>query len=263
MPLYIGGSRARATRNYEPRMRQTAERLATQGISVYPVAQPSNLLTPESVREALKLFADTTGGRLTLTMNDPTEGLKTTALDQRAIYSVGFYAVAAPDNKWHPIAVQVRRPNITVTHRQGYLAEAPAAQPLEWGEEQWRTAIANPLSSSVVRLDGQIEPGAEPRTFDFRMQVALDDVHFRDVGGKAVAEIEIATAEKVASGDFAFRVERATLGRVNAEPGAVAPYARRWTLRPETTSVRVIVRDRLTGRYGTLDIPVSKQVGQD
>jgi VWFA-related protein len=86
MPLYIGSSRARATRNYEPRMRETAERLATQGIAVYPVAPPvARGLTPESVRESLNLFADTTGGRVTLTMNDPTEGLKTTALDQRAI----------------------------------------------------------------------------------------------------------------------------------------------------------------------------------
>lgn len=258
MPLYIGGSRARATRNYEPRMRQTAERLATQGIAVYPVAQPSKALTPESVREALHLFADITGGRVTLTMNDPTEGLRATALDQRGIYSVGFYAVAAPDNKWHPLTVQVRRPNVTVTHRQGYLSEAPAAQPLEWGEDQWRSALANPLSSSVVRLDGQVTPveGAAAGTLDFRMQIALDDVHFREAGGKATAEIEIATAEKIASGDFAFRIERAMLGRANTEPGALVPYSRRWTLRPDTTGVRIIVRDRFTGRYGTLDIPV-------
>ena len=183
--------------------------------------------------------------------------MKTTALDQRAIYSVGFYAIAAPDNKWHPVGVQVRRPNVTVTHRRGYLAEAPAAQPLEWGEDQWRTAFANPLSSSLIRLDGRIEPVAgAPRALDFRMQIALDDVHFRDVEGKSLADIEIGTAEKIASGDFMFRVERASLGRVNADPGALAPYSRRWTSSADTTIVRVIVRDRFTGRYGTLDIPM-------
>jgi VWFA-related protein len=257
MPLYIGGSRARRGRDYEPRMRQTAERLATQGIAVYPVA---SRVTGEPTKEALNLFAATTGGRVTLTMNDPTEGLRTTALDQRAIYSVGFYAVAAPDNKWHPIAVQVRRPNVTVTHRQGYLAEAPAMQPLEWGEEQWRTALANPLSSSLVRLDGQIAPvvGAAPRSLDFRMQIALDDLHFRDAGGKAVAEIEIVTAEKIESGDFSFRIERASVGRTNIDPGALAPYAQHWTLKPETRTVRVIVRDRFTARYGTLDVPIGR-----
>ena len=257
MPLYLGGSRARKERDYEPRMRQTAERLATQGVAVYPIAQPDKNLTPESVREALVLFADTTGGRVTYTMNDPMEALKTTALDQRAIYTVGFYEVAAPDNKWHPIAVHVRRPNVVVTHRRGYLAEAPAAQPLEWGEEEWRTALGNPLSSSVIRLDGQVTPaaGAGARAFDFVMQMALDDVHFRESGGKFVAEIEIATAEKIASGEFSFRIERASLGRANADTGGLAPYSRRWMLKPETRMVRVIVRDRFTGRYGTLDIP--------
>jgi hypothetical protein len=245
MPLYIGRSRATRTTDYEPRMRQTAERLATQGIAVYPVASQ---LASETIKESLNLFADTTGGRVTLTMNDPTEGLRTTALDQRGIYSIGFYAVAPPDNTWHPITVQVKRPNVTLTHRRGYRSEAPAAQPVEWGEAEWRTAIANPLSSSVVRLEGQIEAaaGADPRTLDFRMQMALDDVHFREVGGKAVA-------------DIAFRIERATLGRTNSDPGALAPYARRWTLRPDTTVVRIIVRDRFTGRYGTLDIPVTKK----
>jgi VWFA-related protein len=258
MPLYLGGSRTNFTTNYEPRMRQTAERLATQGIAIYPVA---SRLAGESVKDSLNLFADTTGGRVTLTMNDPTEGLKTTALDQRAIYSVGFYAVAAPDNKWHPISVQVRRPNVTVTHRRGYLSEAPAVQPLEWEEEQWRTALANPLSSSIVRLDGQIAPaGTAARTLDFRMQIALDDLHFRESGGKQLAEIEIATAEKIASGDFSFRIERATLGRSNNDLGAVAPYVRQWTLRPETRTVRVIVRDRFTGRYGTLDIPTNPTI---
>ena len=256
MPIRLG--RRGAARDFEERMRSTAQRLATQGVALYPV---SSRLSTESVKESLNLFADVTGGRVTLTMNDPIEGLKTTALDQRAIYSLGFYAVAPPDNKWHPITVQVKRPGVTVTHRQGYLSETPAAQPLEWGEEHWRSALANPLGSSVVRLDGQVDPvtGAAAGTFDFRMQIALDDLHFRDADGKRVAEVEIVTAEKVASGDFAFRVERASLGApANAAPGATAPYTRRWALRPDTVTVRVIVRDRFTARFGTLDMPVGK-----
>lgn len=38
MPLYLGGSRPRRGRDYESRMRQIAERLATQGVAVYPIA---------------------------------------------------------------------------------------------------------------------------------------------------------------------------------------------------------------------------------
>jgi hypothetical protein len=30
-----------------------------------------------------------------------------------------------------------------------------------------------------------------------------------------------------------------------------------WELTPDASTVRLIVRDRLTGRYGTLDVPVT------
>jgi hypothetical protein len=36
----------------------------------------------------------------------------------------------------------------------------------------------------------------------------------------------------------------------------VLRYTDRWKLRPGTTMIRVIVRDRSSGRYGTLDVPV-------
>lgn len=243
---------------YEPLMRKTAERLATQGVAIYPVA--SQLKASAYVPGALELFADVTGGRVTFTLNEATEGLKTTAVDQRGIYSVGFYAVGTPDNRWHPVDVRVKRPGVKVTYRQGYISEAPAALPLELSEDQWRVALANPLGSSAVRLDGQFQPaaGGEPGAFDLRLQIALADLHFRDAGGKAIAEVEIVTAEKIAVGDFAFRVERASLGLpANAGPASVARYSRRLSLKPGTSTLRLIVRDRFTGRYGTVDIPLN------
>jgi hypothetical protein len=39
--------------------------------------------------------------------------------------------------------------------------------------------------------------------------------------------------------------------------GAVR-YALRATLKPATATIRLIVRDRFTGRYGTLDLPVNQ-----
>jgi len=68
------------------------------------------------------------------------------------------------------------------------------------------------------------------------------------------------TAEKLASGEFGFRVERASLGLpANAGQAPVAGYSRRLTLKSDTATVRLLIRDRLTGRYGTLDIRVSQR----
>jgi VWFA-related protein len=257
MPIRNAPSRARATRDYEARMRATAERLATQGVAVYPV---SSSLADEPVKESLNLFADVTGGRVTLTMNDPIEGLRTTALDQRATYSLAFYAVAPPDDRWRRVTVQTRRPNVQLRHRQGYRAEAAAQQSVEWGEEQWRAALGNPLGSSLIRLDADFRRTVEPNTYDLRMNIALDDLHYRADGGAAAAQIEVAIAEKIGDGNFAFRVERGALG-APPEQGAdaTAAYAKRLQLRPDTVTVRIIVRDRFTGRHGALDFPLSRR----
>jgi hypothetical protein len=34
-------------------------------------------------------------------------------------------------------------------------------------------------------------------------------------------------------------------------------FAKSWTINPDTTALRVIVRDRLTGRFGVLDMPLN------
>ena len=35
-------------------------------------------------------------------------------------------------------------------------------------------------------------------------------------------------------------------------------YAHRWEVHPETTEIRLIVRDRLTGRYGAIEMQVKQ-----
>jgi hypothetical protein len=40
---------------------------------------------------------------------------------------------------------------------------------------------------------------------------------------------------------------------------SVVSSATTWPLMAETTDIRVIVRDRLTGKYGTLEMQISKQ----
>ena len=39
-------------------------------------------------------------------------------------------------------------------------------------------------------------------------------------------------------------------------------YSRRWTPAPDALSLRVVVRDMVTGQYGTLDVPLKKFLPQ-
>ena len=73
-----------------------------------------------------EVMASITGGRVTRNNNDLTAGITSAADDLRGTYSLGFYAIASSDNRWHRLAVKVSRPGVTVRHRLGYLAASTA-----------------------------------------------------------------------------------------------------------------------------------------
>jgi VWFA-related protein len=285
---------------YEPLIRRTAQHLASQGVTLYPVEArglsteaPPVAITPRSQMGGLRglrqapttrakqnnwaasdIFARLTGGRATRESNDVLLGAKKAAADLRGTYTVGFYAVGEPDGSWRRLEVKSARRGVRLTYRQGYQQGAPPEQPEEeWTQNQWRAALFSPLGSAAVRLDARCEPvaGAEPGTHLLVLQIASDDLHFRDVDGQAIATADIFTAEKTPSGEYDLVAERATLQRPPRQGPAggdgLLRYARRWQMKPETSTVRIIVRDRLTGLYGTLDIarkqiPVVAAAGQ-
>jgi len=85
-------------------------------------------------------------------------------------------------------------------------------------------------------------------------------LHFRTIADKVSADVEIAIAEKSAKGDFEYRLRTSAfvLPEGTALAGTVLRYQDRWKLRPGTAIIRVLVRDRRSGRYGTLDVPVNQ-----
>src|SRR6185369_10970679 len=98
-------------KSHEVEFRRTAERLASQGISIYAViGTPTGRATRGGI--AMELMAQITGGRLVRVMNDPTRGVEVAAADSRGAYSVGFYSAADPDDQWHSVNLKSRRPGV-------------------------------------------------------------------------------------------------------------------------------------------------------
>ncbi len=153
--------------------------------------------------------------------------------------------------------MKTKRRRVRLTYRQGYLSEAPREQSPNWSEEQWRAAILNPIGSTAVHLDARLEPvaGTEPGTYGLLLEI--DGATFRKESDKMFAELDVLVAEKPPQGDFTFHVEAAKL-TMPEDQIATLRYQYRWKTKHETTIVRLIVRDRYTGRYGTLDLPVPK-----
>ena len=281
------GAQDRWVNTYATQVRGLAQRLATQGITVYPVqatglqvgilgtnttAQGSSKgqeekmqLRPMTRENDLRIWgtmdmlADITGGRAFRNTNELTAGVRAAATDMRGSYSVGFYVPENSDNRWREFDVRVSRPGVRILHRQGYMALAPVKQPVNWSQAEWQTAMQNPLGSTAIRLDARAD-GA-PNGLNVLIQIAADDLYYKRVNGAPVTDLEIAFGERNQKEWTRVRRDGATITIKENPQQTVKPsivrFSKMWTIEPDTTQVRLIVRDRMTGRFGVLDMPLA------
>lgn len=278
--------------SHEGAVREASRKLAQQNIALYvvdargltgPGGNSADIIAPRPVpgrgrferqEQAEQISADPlpaaismaaiTGGRVIRNTNDPTEGMKLAEQDIRGAYTVGFYAEGEMDGKWHDLKIRVTRPGVRLMYREGFLAETGGALSDEWTDAQWRAAIVNPLGSTAIALDARCErstPGDKSRIV-LLLHIEPRHLHFRKDAGRMTAELEIGIAEKQPTGEanyhhepgkFEFAVERTE----TLKPSDMR-YIRAWAPAPGISTVRVFVRDRATGRFGTLDVPVKR-----
>jgi VWFA-related protein len=282
------GAQDRWVNSYASQVRALAQRLATQGITVYPVqaiglqvgllgttttAEGSSKGQAEKVqlrpmtREndlriwgTMDLLADVTGGRTFRNSNDLTAGVRAAATDMRGSYSVGFYVPENSDNRWREFDVRVSRPGVRILHRKGYKALAPVKRPVNWSQAEWQAAIQNPLGSTAIRLDARAD--LTPNGLNVLIQIAADDLYYKRVGGSPVTDLEIGFGERTTREWTRVRRDGATItikeNPQQAVKASLVRFQKMWEIDPDTTQVRLIVRDRMTGRFGTLDMPLKE-----
>jgi VWFA-related protein len=238
---------------------ESAQRLANQGVTLYPVmaAGLSPVRRPDNSEVAtFTVFADVTGGRVVKDNNDLTLGVTLAAIDQRGTYTIGFYASDEQTDEWQRLKVEVKRRNVALRHRQGYLA-VRRSQPQNWAAKNWNELAYQPLDSTAIRLNARSDIAGQRAGVS--LQIASGDLYFHEKDGQVVADLEIGLVEKTARGPSNVRVQpfEVTLDAPmkNSRPEFV-PLKTTWTLNAATTTLRIIVRDRFTGRYGTLDLPL-------
>jgi VWFA-related protein len=288
LALLTQGAQDRWVNSYSSQVRTLAQRLATQGITVYPVqaiglqvgllgttttaagsskGQAEKVQLRPMTREndlriwsTMDLLADVTGGRTFRNSNDLTAGVRAAAIDMRGSYSVGFYVPENSDNKWREFVVRVTRPGVRVLHRKGYMALAPVRQPVNWSQAEWQAAMQNPLGSTAIRLDARADPTGNG--LNVLIQIAADDLYYKRVGGSPVTDLEIGFGERNAKEWTRVRRDGATItikeNPQQAVKASIVRFQKMWTIDPDTTLVRLIVRDRMTARFGVLDMPLSE-----
>jgi VWFA-related protein len=278
--------------SFEDKVKRTSQRLAQQGIVLYIVdatgldipmsmtaASPGAMPVrgrgrfepqqdAESVssdtRPAMELMSSTTGGRYLRNTNDLMEGFKKAASDLEGSYTLGFYVSDEPDGKWHNLKASVKRSGVNLRHRKGYFAEATAITPTLWTNDMVMAVIANPIGSSGVQLTASCTPAldGEAGTFQVNLRIETGSLRFRADGQALQAQIQVIFADRAANGGTRLTTDAPTVkipvSRWEAAQQEGLRYDRRWKPAPDTVTLRVVVRDMITGQYGTLDVPFKK-----
>jgi VWFA-related protein len=278
--------------SFEDRVKRTSQKLAQQGIVLY-IVDATGLSLPSSAtatspgalpvrgrgrfepqqdaeslsndtQPAMELMSSTTGGRYLHNTNDLMEGFKKAASDLEGSYTLGFYVSEEPDGKWHNLKASVRRSGVNLRHRKGYIAEAATATPTLWTNDMAMAVVANPIGSSAVQLTASCAPVADDDagTLQVNLRIEAESLRFHTDGNELQAQIQVFFAERAANGSTRLTTEAPTVkiavARWEAAQQEGLRYVRRWKPAPEAVSLRVVVRDMITGQYGTLDVPLKK-----
>lgn len=274
--------------SFEQEVRQAARRMAQQGIILYIVdanrLEASSDVRPQSpqplpqrgrgnfelpldtsttssdTKSAMQAMASITGGRY-FYPDDQTSGVDKVQADSRASYTLGFYLSEKPDDKWHKLKVQVNRPGVTVRHREGYLADSRVSPAAEWTPEMWRAVLSNPVPSFAVPLTVACKatPSGE---LAITVLAETSALQFAPEGDAMQARLEVLIGDRTAEGPG----HSSRYGMTSSVPMARWQAARQgetryngtWKPGADATGLRVIVHDVNSGRYGSIDVPLSR-----
>ncbi|HVO11712.1 MAG TPA: VWA domain-containing protein [Vicinamibacteria bacterium] len=219
----------------------------------------------ETQEGAVSLAADT-GGFTLRNSNDLASGLKRVSDESRAYYLLGYNPTnAAHDGSYRKIAVKVRnRRGLQVRARRGYYAPSDtrtAAATPRGTDPAFQAALDSPYEveelplrmTHVVREETTID---EARVY-LAAEVDIAHLTLREEGGEAKGGFEYLMVTFGRDGGQLFRADQAL--ELALPPDTRAQLARTWlpivrefSLHSGRYRAKFVVRDRASGRLGTV-----------
>ena len=162
-------------------------------VSFYPVGPGgfSAAYRPLTARNrSLQMMADITDGRAITQPASMETGLRRIVDDLSSYYLLGYYSNAKPDGRFHRITVRVKRPDVQVRARSGYLAASPAE-----AAARVSSSVSSPDTAEAQLVSRALNPLAALGTErPVRVQAAMSSTPAGTAVIRAVAEVSRATA---------------------------------------------------------------------
>jgi len=232
-------------------------------------AHPDPLLhgqwTQESTVATFETFAHATAGRVFHNENGLAQALRQADGDGESYYLLAYYLDRAGKTPgWRKLAVSTNRDGAQVLARTGFFLR-PLTREQQTSPDEMQIALDSPLDYTAIPITAkwqEIQAAAEPSKkkaiFTLTMPPSFAEVDESDRNHFAV---DFWAAARSQNGAPAGDVEQTMEGHLKPETleqfrKKGIDYSGAITLAPGEYTVRFVVRDRLSGRIGTLAAPL-------
>jgi VWFA-related protein len=155
-----GNYAATFRQSHADEIRDTASRLASAQVAVYPVdARGLSISTDIDSQETMREMARETGGRAYVNQNEIKMGVQRAFEDESAAYTLGYYPENKKyDGKYRSIKVKVKRDGVDVQNRRGYYAIDPTQLKGYDPQQEVASALGDVVPSTLVAFSAQVKP---------------------------------------------------------------------------------------------------------
>ena len=215
----------------------------------------------------LQAFAGATGGRAYFNSNDLVKGFRDAVSDSSEYYILGYYLDHSNTKPgWRKLAVKVKRDHVEVRTRSGFFVTRTTIDPAYSRDSDIASALQSPMDYTalqfVARWDG-IEASKEAGKKRVLYLVTLaPDPSLIDAGDSNHMELEFVAEAQTPDGR---QVGQPVGQKVDLHPTAEhlavfrekgVGYRGSLDLAPGEYTVRIVVRDDLSGRVGSVAAPL-------
>jgi VWFA-related protein len=221
-------------------------------------------------RLTLHAFADATGGRACVTIDELEKCFAQAVDDSRSYYLLGYYLSGDLKPGWRRLKVKVTPSGLRVRHRSGFYVTPKTQDTPELRRQQIVEALASPVDYSGLRLTARRLPAAGnpvaesaaggKKPAEFMLGVMGNSITFDPGNGNAI-DLQVTTLAFDSNRKSVATISQAVATKFDAEKlqkivrtGVGIPE--KVDLPPGQYDIKFAVRDNLSGLLGTITVPL-------
>jgi VWFA-related protein len=222
-------------------------------------------------RLTLHAFADTTGGRACVTVDELERCFAEAVDDSRDYYLVGYYLGGDTQPGWRKLKVKVSGAGLRVRYRSGFYVAPKVEDSADMRRKQLVDALASPIPYSGLRLNARVVPpspsnppstssAGQKKPAEFMLEVMGDSLTIDREKSNAI-DLEVITLTLDANHKNIGTAVQAITTELKAErvPNILQTglgIPEKIDLPAGRCEVKFAVRDNLSGLIGTVSVPI-------